>query len=383
MASLVEALKINARRSISLVRWLGGRKIYPWTESPVQRCLTMLSRRANRGKTRLHRLAFIVLCALLKQRERVHADKMNFVATVRGPLPQDALRNMIVWQHAILQNPEIPPTLKIHGNLCVVGDQQDVQLDRLLSLLCLSEVFSDFNIFWGEPAAAEALPGILTAVEQARAAATNVRFDLNAPPGPALAALERGGLPRALVPRHESRRALINYLKIAHPYAFVVALGLPEDEDGFCDAALLRWLPHLRRFRQEMPGVAFCLLNRTTLGQADRESPLTDVAAVRGLGFTLGDAIALAQEANAYLGCLDVFGLAAIGARRPGVYFDPAAGDYHDPERLVWMFVRPTPNQCLAALRVLLDQRLATENRGGRTSIRRADPQQGAARDHA
>lgn len=354
---IVQALKKNAGRSLSVVRWVFGGRVYPWTESPPHRLVGLLGRVAYRGHSPAHRLAYIVLAAVLKHREQAYADKMNFVAMVRGPVSQEVLRNMVVWQQKILRDQAIPPGFRIHGTLCVTGEQDDVQVDRLFTTFCLSEVFNNFNIFWDEPTMVQNLPLLLTRAEQGRAATQGIRFDLNAASDADVRAVELEGVPRALSPLFEPRRTLTTYLKVAHPRAFVVGLSLAEDDDGFCDADLLQWLPHLRMFRSELPGVVFCLLNRTMLGQNSTEHPLRDVAPVRGLGFGLQDAVAMAQGADAFLGRLDVFGLAALSAVRPGVYFDSSGGDRHDPERLLWMFIRPTPQQCLDALRVLVMQR--------------------------
>jgi hypothetical protein len=354
---MVAGLRQNLRRADNLRLWLLGRRVFPWTESPPQRLLVALSRRAHRGRTAYHRAAYMVLSAILKHREVLNADKMNFVATVRAPVSQKVLQNMVAWQRNIRQNSAISPAPRIHGNLCIAGDPDRVQIERFFSLVCTSDVFDNFNIFWDELAAAEALPRTLTKTEQRRAATEDVAFDLNGNPDPDLRAIEGDGFPRAFAVRLEPRRAVTNYLKVAHPRAFVVALSLPEDDDGFSDAALPEWLPPLARFRREFPGVAFCLLNRTMLAQNPLEPPPVDVAPVRSLGFGTQEALALAREADAFIGCLDGFGLAAISARRPGVYFNAVGGDRHDPERLMWWFVKPTVEQCLGPLGILIRQR--------------------------
>jgi hypothetical protein len=50
-------------------------------------------------------------------------------------------------------------------------------------------------------------------------------------------------------------------------------------------------------------------------------------------GLTLQDAICLAQIADGYLGVLDIFGLAAHSARRPGVYVPLEDGDFSRAEK--------------------------------------------------
>jgi len=115
--------------------WALGRRQYPWTLSPSHWVLGTLSRRVYARPAARYRLAYNVLAGLLKFRERVHADKMNFVARLQGPTTGEVLRNVALWQYTILQNREIAPTLKVHGVLRLCGDPEQVQLDRILSLL--------------------------------------------------------------------------------------------------------------------------------------------------------------------------------------------------------------------------------------------------------
>lgn len=346
-------LRTNLRRAKHLVGWLLGSRWYPWTESPPHRMLATLARIAYHRGAWPFRLAYIFLSAVLKHRERIYADHMNFTAALRGPVTQEALRSVVDWQRSILLSMRASGVSRGNGNLCIAGDVEDVQLDRVFSLFCVSGVFGDFSLFWGEPALKGARPWILTKAEQRRAARGEAPFALGAVPVLDAGAVDPEELARVLVPLFEPRRAVINYLKMTHPGAFIVALSLQEDADGFSDPALEQWLPHLREFRRRMPAVVFCLLNRTRVGQPATAAS-RDVAPVRGLGLGLQEAIVLAQEANAYLGCLDVFGLAAIGARRPGIYFDPSGRDRRDSERLVWTVAEWSPARSLDVLRTLI-----------------------------
>ena len=254
------------------------------------------------------------------------------MAAVGGPVTQDVVRSMIVWQLGLPRNRSLPVPRGVHGELRVASD---VQLDRLFSLLCVSGTFESFSIVFDEP------EGV----------------DLGAARSLALTAADRAGLARAFLPLTDGRRTATSFLKIAHPRAFVVALSLSEDDDGFADEALSKWLPHLQGFRRAVPGVAFCLLNRTMMSR-DHEVPLpADVSPVRSLGFALADAVALAQIADAFVGRLDAFGLAAVAAQRPGVFVDPAGSDRADAERSAWFFAEASPEQCLDVLRSLLRER--------------------------
>jgi glycosyltransferase involved in cell wall biosynthesis len=257
---------------------------------------------------------------------------------VRGPVTQDVVRNMVAWQ---LDMPPSGGAAAVHGRLCVAEDPESVQLDRLLSLVCLSGNLQNFDILFEEPCPATPASGV----------------DLGARRSLALAPAEIARLPRAFLPHFDGRRTATQYLKIAHPRAFVVALSLSEDDDGFVGEELGKWLPHLHRLRREAPGVAFCLLNRTMLGRDDDQSPPADISPVRSLGFSLADAVALAQAADAFIGRLDVFGLAATAAGRPGVYIDEANVARADAERAVWFVSEASPEASLDMLRVVLGRR--------------------------
>jgi glycosyltransferase involved in cell wall biosynthesis len=318
-----------------------------------RRLLVALARRLREALRSLRwgrRAMRLIYHALLKYREQRYTRKMNVVASVRGAVTQEVVRNMVAWQLAIPRT----ATLGIHGHLCIEGNPDQVQLDRLFSLLCMSGTFESFNIFFDEQVAARELARIFKKPEPSP---EGVRFDLCEPHALALGPMETAGLQRAFLPLLDGRRTVTNYLKVAHPRAFVVALGLSEEDDGFADEALGKWLPHLQRFRREAPGVAFCLLNRTMLSQDHAERAPADISPVRSLGFGLSDAVALAQIADAFIGRLDAFGLAAIGAHRPGVYIDPASGDRPNADAAVWFVADASPEQCLDILRVVLRER--------------------------
>jgi glycosyltransferase involved in cell wall biosynthesis len=318
--------KLGMRLARAMKAWLRSR-------------LVALARRAREGVRAVRGARStlrLVRHALAQRRGRLDARRMNAVASVRGPMTQEGLRSMVTWQLAIPHDG--PPG--VHGRLCIAGPAE-VQLDRFFSLLCLSGTFGSFDILFEEPCPDMAGPP----------------FDLSATHPLALGPPEIARLQRAFLPLLDGRRTVTNFLKVAHPRAFVVAISLSEDEDGFVDEALGKWLPHLHRFRGQNPGVAFCLLNRT-LPSPDHDEPApADVSPVRSLGFTLLDAVALARAADAFIGRLDAFGLAALGARRPGVYIDPAGSGRVETERSVWLLPDAAPEQCLDVLGVILRER--------------------------
>jgi hypothetical protein len=341
-----------AKLGIRLVRAVRARSV-----GRLRRPLVAVARRGRdglRAARGVRRAAWLILFALW-HREELATRRTNVVASVGGPVTQEVLRNMVAWQLGIRRD----ATLGVRGRLCVAEDAAAVQLDRLLSLLCLSATFGSFDIVFGEPQTAPGRDGA-PPTDRPEPPAEWPRFDLSTPHGLALGGVDTERLREAFVPSLDGRRTATSYLKIAHPRAFVVALSLVEDDDGFADEALAKWLPHVRRFRLEMPGVAFCLLNRTLLLTHDHEDPPgADVSPVRGLGFGLADAVALAQMADAFVGVVDAFGLAAVAAQRPGVYVDRAPADRARAAGATWLLADASPEQCLDALAALVrEQRI-------------------------
>jgi hypothetical protein len=328
--------RLTGARAVAMATVRGVRWVRAWLRSR----LVALARAGAEGfwtARAAGAAAQLMSYALAQRLGWLDARTVARLARVRGSVTQDVVRNMVAWQL------DMPPdgAAAVHGRLCVAEDPESVQLDRLLSLVCLSGNFQNFDVLFEEPGPATPAAGV----------------DLGARRPLALAPAEIARLPRAFLPHFDARRTATQYLKIAHPRAFVVALSLSEDDDGFVGEELGKWLPHLHRLRREAPGVAFCLLNRTMLGLDDDQSPPADISPVRSLGFSLADAVALAQVADAFIGRLDVFGLAATAAGRPGVYIDEANVARADAERAVWFVSEASPEACLDMLRVVLGRR--------------------------
>jgi hypothetical protein len=143
--------------------------------------------------------------------------------------------------------------------------------------------------------------------------------DLNKMPGGIICEVERyatrGGI--KLLPH--GRKYANDFLKLALPGRFIIAVGLREREDGTIEPDELEfWLGLIERLCARYPRAAFVMLNRLAPSQW-REWPV-QLRFARHQGLNLQDAICLAQIADGYLGVLDLFGLAAHSAGRPGVY---------------------------------------------------------------
>ena len=305
---------------------------------PVLRRLIPLVEFGQRGmralstwirQTRLYRAGFIVVCAVADYRARNEVTHRRFGTRIEERVSQETLRDLVVWQGQVLgMTHDDDAVRRIGCHVFVPPVDEELRLDPVFSLLCASRTFLDFSVIW--EASSKELEGTPVA-----------------PP------VER--LPSTFATLAEPRRVMTHYVKVSHPRAFVVALSLPEDEDTFCDGALGQWLPDLAAFRRQRPGAAFCLLNRTKLGQRPGDAFLTEVAPIRGLGFGVQEAVALARIADAFVGVLDAFGLAALSARRPGIYLDPSGIGRAEPSQQIWAVQQHmTPKECLARLEAII-----------------------------
>ena len=99
-----------------------------------------------------------------------------------------------------------------------------------------------------------------------------------------------------------------------------------RETDGDVDPDELEfWLGLTDTLRAQHPQAAFVLLNCLPPSHW-REWP-PHIRFARHHGLSLQDSICLAQIADGYLGVLDLFGLAAHSAGRPGIYVPLANGD--------------------------------------------------------
>ena len=141
-----------------------------------------------------------------------------------------------------------------------------------------------------------------------------------------------GNMPRALMDQVErqgtrggikllthGRKYANDLLKLTLPGRYVVAVALREREDGDVEPDELEfWLGLIDTLRTQHPQAAFVMLNCLPPSHW-REWP-AHIRFARHHGLSLQDTICLAQIADGYLGVLDLFGLAAHSAGRPGIY---------------------------------------------------------------
>ncbi len=243
--------------TVRAYEWARGLRHYPWSSSPPQRLFAMIANRMGGVRGAHYRAIYLFSSAVLKFRERLFLDRVNFSGTVRAPVSASTLRAIALWQKAILDvRPQVP---RAHLNIRV-QDAQATQIDKLMSMLLVSDCIGNINFFFNEEATLAARTSIGTVTEDGRAVPA---FDLNAASAAAVDARAfSGNRSLQIFSVGGGFDPNVNaYLKLANPGALVVAVSLPETEEGFCDAALREWRPALEAFRGPVANVGFSVLN--------------------------------------------------------------------------------------------------------------------------
>jgi hypothetical protein len=269
---------------------------------------------------RICRLLVLRLSVAAKLRERASADDRNFVLRFNGPIDQKSLRNLLIWQNHVLPSYVEREDAQVDVALVLANrSANEARLFDLISILLMLERFRSFAVFWDEDTALAATSVVMSQREVSRWRAGEPASDLSTLPRQILRQVElrgtRGGI--KLLPH--GRKYANDFLKLALPGRFIVAVALREGEDGtIVPDELEFWLCLIERLGARYPRAAFVMLNRLAPSQW-REWPV-HLRFARHHGLNLQDAMCLAQIADGYLGVLDLFGLAAHSAGRPGVY---------------------------------------------------------------
>jgi hypothetical protein len=311
-----------------LYEWASGQRAYRWSSSPPLVLFAKMANRFGGWPSAPFRAAYMLACAVLKFRERLYLERANFATHLGRPVNARTLRNVLLWQREIALG--LPATQRAHLNLNV-ADGETAQVDRVLSVLLLSERVGNVSFFF-DPAAALAARSSVSTVHEERRGLHGIPFDLDGTP--AAEAGGEAGWERILSPCTAFDANVNHYLKLAHPGKLVVALGLPESEDGFCDPELASWREALDA-AQWPSDVTFVVLNavgpQTLRGHASGRGPLTFA---RAAGLSLGETLRLAQTCDVFVGGMDVYGQAARAGGRPGVYDAHAQAPTQACERL-------------------------------------------------
>ncbi len=270
---------------------------------------------------RICRILLLRLSVAAKLRERASANDRNFALRLRGPIDQRSLRNLLAWQDHVL-----PSYLRQDDNrqadvaLILTGrSANEARLFDLLSVALMLERFSSIAVFWDEETALAETSILMSDRELGRWRAAEPTNDLDMMTRDIIGQVElhdsHGGI--KLLPH--GRKYANDFLKLALPGRFIIAVGLREREDGTIEPGELDfWLALIESLCARYPRAAFVMLNPLSPSQW-REWP-AQLRFARHQGLNLQDAICLAQIADGYLGVLDLFGLAAHSAGRPGVY---------------------------------------------------------------
>jgi hypothetical protein len=261
--------------------------------------------RVKRRLACVFRALLMRLSVAAEARERQRHGERRAALRVAGPIDQRTLRNLLIWQNHVLPS-QLSEDRDRRADVALAlanGRESEPRLFDLLSIALMLERVRNVTIVWDEVGAAPSMrAGDLDAIPRDVIGHVEVRGT-------------RGGV--KLLP--DGRKRANDFFKLAWPGRRIVAVGLLEREDGTAEPTELElWLGLIERVGRARTDIAFVMLNRLAPSQW-REWP-AHVRFARHQGLTLQDAVGLAQVADGYLGVLDIFGLAAHSAARPGVY---------------------------------------------------------------
>lgn len=331
--------------------WARGRRHYTWSTSPPQRLFAMVAHRLHGWPGAHYRAVYGVAGGALKFRERLHAERRNFGYTISGAVDARVLTHAALWQYAMIAASH---GARFHVNVHVRGD--GAGLDRFNALLLVSDAIGSVRYFFDDVTALDSRSHALTLAEEQHgwgmdegSRADDYALD---------AALFDGAAWRQIFSQATGFDRNVNhYLKLAHAGARVVAVSLPEDAAGLADAALPAWGKALARYAAANHDVHFVLLNRFGPAAMQSISPALrgGIAFASQGGLSFAEALFLAQKADAYVGVVDVFGLAARAASRAGVYVLQEGHAFGDEAKGIVHTANATPEAVLAKLGRVLD----------------------------
>ena len=276
----------------------------------------------------LCRVLVLRLSVHAQMRERASMDERKFSLRLSGPLDQAALRNLLIWQNHVLPSYFQQDDGRQVDIVLVLttGSERETRLFDLFSIVLMLERVRSFAVFWDEETATTATSILLSERELSRWRAAGEANDLGNMPRALTRQVERRGTSGGIKLLPHGRKSANDFLKLALPGRVIVAVALWEREDGYVEPDEFEfWLGLIGTLRARHPRVAFVMLNCARPSQSHEWPP--DVRFARHHGLSLQDTICLAQIADGYLGVLDIFGLAAHSAGRPGVYVPLEKGD--------------------------------------------------------
>jgi hypothetical protein len=270
---------------------------------------------------RICRILVLRLSIAAKLRERASTNDRNFALCLRGPIDQRSLRNLLIWQNHVLPSYlRQDDNLQVDVALILAGrSANEARLFDLFSIALMLERLRSVAVFWDEETALAETSILMSERELGRWRAAEPADDLDMMPRDIIGQVELHGSHGGIKLLPHGRKYANDFLKLALPGRFIVAVGLREREDGAVEPGELDfWLAVIESLCERYPRAGFVMLNRLAPSQW-REWPV-HLRFARHQGLNLQDAVCLAQIADGYLGVLDLFGLAAHSAGRPGVY---------------------------------------------------------------
>jgi hypothetical protein len=280
------------------------------------------------------RLLVLRLSVYAKTRESAPSEDRNFVLRLNGSIGQAALRNLLIWQNHVLplvpdgDNSQVDIVLALDG-----GSESDARLFDLFSAAVMLERIRSLSVFWDEQAAVRAASAVMSKGALARWRTTEQMGDLAKMPRDIARLVAVHGTRGGVRLLQHGRRYANDFLKLTLPGRLIIAVGLLEREDGTVEPEELElWLGLIDRLHARHPHAAFVVLNCLAPSQW-RQWP-EYLRFPRHQGLTLQDTICLAQIVDAYIGVLDLLGLAAHSAGLRGVYVPLEDGDAPRPQVL-------------------------------------------------
>jgi hypothetical protein len=260
--------------------------------------------------------------------DRMRSNHSTFALRIDGAIDQLAIRNLLIWQNQILT--------KYRGNadrrpidvmLVLRDDREEPRLFDFMSVTLMLPQLRNISVFHDDASADAAAPLLLSAPELAHwRGASQAEDILSLPP-------ISGGIGGGLKLLADGRRRSNDFFKIALPHHVVIAVSLRELDDGRIDQSdLTQWLKRFADWRRKDEALAVVILNNIAPSQHGDWPSYVLIA--RDSGFSLPDTLGLVQFADAYCGVLDIFGLAAYSAKRPGIYIPLLVADRQFSEAL-------------------------------------------------
>jgi len=269
----------------------------------------------------LARTLLLLQGADARLRELARSQQSTFALKIDGRLNQRVLRNLLIWHNHVVRSSfddreeQAIDMALVLATAC--GGERRVF--ELISASFMLEQVRNISVFWGEESIDLAVPTLISNQASHGQWERREACDLGRMPIDLVDYVTRRGTAGGIKVVQDARKRTQDFFKTALPRQVVIAVSLKEDADGAVDTAELTWLLRvLDRVVERHPRLGFVILNRLAPSRWQRWP--AHIRFARHQGFSLQDAISITQFADGYIGVLDIFGLAANAAARPGVY---------------------------------------------------------------